>query len=115
MSKLILSSIELTKLKSAVTTTAKGTKCIMIPIDQQGIIQTESGKVYLNFNIWENDQNDQYGNSHGFVMQKTKEQIAAKEKDVYFGNGKTYVKEAPKVTQIQELPDLNNPSDDLPF
>jgi len=114
MGKLIFSSIELSKLKSAVTTTAKGTKCLMIPIDQQGIIQTESGKVYLNFNIWENDQVDQYGNSHGFVHQQTKEQIAAKEKSVYIGNGKTYVKDAPKVeTTHDESKSIAD--DDLPF
>jgi len=115
MSKLITASIELTKLKSAVTTTAKGTKCIMIPLDQQGVKEV-NGKVYFNFNIWENDLQDTYGNTHGIVMQKTKEQISAKEKDVYIGNGKLFKKTETTAPQQQNEPeDLNPPITDLPF
>ena len=85
MSKLIMASIDVTKIvKSLLYQGKKGT--------------------YLKLSIWQNDEPDQYGNE--FSIQQT---TGKDEPKIFLGNGKYYKpQEAP-----QEAP-LNVP-DDLPF
>ncbi len=119
MSKLINNSIELTKLTSAVHVTAKGTKCILIPIEQKGINLTEKGQVYLNFNTWVHDEADQYGCICANQLQSSKEEIASGTKGIYIGNGKavemkkTETTSAPK--QPESLTNSNFDESNLPF
>lgn len=61
-------SFALTKLKHAITTTKKGTRCLMIPIEEN-YLQEKDGAVYMQTDICvreEKDNNDNYG----FVKQK---------------------------------------------
>ena len=61
-------SIALTKLQSAIITTKKGAKCILIPIESN-YLNEKDGAVYLNCNVVVREEVDQYGN-HGFISQK---------------------------------------------
>lgn len=61
-------SIALTKLQSAIITTKKGAKCILIPIEANYLTEKD-GSVYINCNVVVKDEIDQYGN-HGFISQK---------------------------------------------
>lgn len=70
----------------------------------------KNGKKYLNFNLWVNDAEDQYGNIGSLNVAQTKEQREAGEKRVYFGNIKE-VKKAPQQQQpgfaeVDDLPDF---------
>lgn len=89
MSQSINGSIELTKLTAAVTTTDKGTRCIMIPLNQEGI-QEKEGRVWLNFNVNINDEVNKFGQDTSFSISQTKEQREAKQPRKYIGNGKTF-------------------------
>ena len=116
MAKLINAGIALSKLQSAPYTTAKGAKCIMIPIDQDGITEKD-GKVYLNLQIGVNDEKDKYENDCSISISQNKEEREAKKEKVYIGNGKTFWE------SNKSIPDhsakLNEPApiggDDLPF
>lgn len=88
MGKIISASLDLTKLTSSKFTTPKGAECLLIVLDQPGIFVSEKGPVYLNTTIFENDQLDNYGNSHAVAIQQTKEQRESGQKRVYLGNGK---------------------------
>ena len=61
-------SIALTKLQSAIITTKKGAKCILIPIESNYLIEKD-GAVYMNCNVLVKEDVDQYG-QNGFVAQK---------------------------------------------
>ena len=116
MAKSISASIDLAKLKSAPYTTSKGTKCIMIPLDQNGIYSGEKG-TYLNISIWRNDEKDKYENDTSISISQSKEQVNSGEKPVYIGNGKVvweshkkdtetpaYKSDEPTTDEIDELP-----------
>lgn len=65
-----------------------GSICVSdIPKDK--LTQAKNGKLYLNVDIWINNDVDQYGNIGSVSVRQTKEQREAKEKKVYFGNFKT--------------------------
>lgn len=114
--KLITDSIELTKLKSAITTTAKGTKCIMIPIEQNGIKLTDKGQVFLNFNTWHNDVADQYGNEFSHSLYLSQEDAQKGIKPTYIGNGKYHRQREDSPTPTNDGPaPIGDPIDDLPF
>jgi hypothetical protein len=68
------------------STLYNGSICLSdIPKDK--ITKSEkNGKSYLNFNLWVNDEKDQYGNIGSINVSQTKEQREAGEKKVYFGN-----------------------------
>lgn len=69
MSQKVLSgSIALTKLQSAIITTKKGTKAILIPINENYLTEKE-GAVYMNCSVIVRDEQDQYG-QNGFIAQK---------------------------------------------
>lgn len=61
-------SIALSKLQSAIITTKKGAKCILIPLDANYLTEKD-GAVYMNCNVVVKDEQDQYG-QNGFIAQK---------------------------------------------
>lgn len=63
--KRLSGSIALTKLQSAVITTKKGNKAILIPIDANYLIEKD-GAIYLNVGVVVRDEQDQYG-QNGFI------------------------------------------------
>lgn len=69
MSQKVLSgSIALTKLQSAIITTKKGTKAILIPISENFLTEKD-GAIYMNCSVVVRDEQDQYG-QNGFIAQK---------------------------------------------
>ena len=58
--KVYAGSLALTKLKSAIITTKKGAKCLLIPIDAN-YFSEKDGAVYLNCSVIVRDEQDQYG------------------------------------------------------
>jgi len=61
-------SIALTKLVCAVILTAKGTKCLVIPIEENHFTEKD-GAVYMSVQVIVKDETDQYG-QNGFIAQK---------------------------------------------
>lgn len=66
--KTLSGSIALTKMQSAIITTKKGAKAIILPIDANYFTEKE-GAVYLNVNVIVRDEQDSYG-QNGFIAQK---------------------------------------------
>lgn len=66
-----------------------------------------NGKIYLNLNVWVNDEEDQYGNSASI---QTNFKAAQKTDRVYIGNFKKGSSDGSPVSS-EEIPD----SDDLAF
>jgi hypothetical protein len=85
MQKVYSGSLALTKMKSAVITTKKGTKAILLPIDENYFTEKD-GAVYLNISVVVRDQQDQYGQdgfiSHKLSTEKYKELGAEKAKEI---------------------------------
>ena len=69
-----------------------------------------NGKIYLNLNVWINDEVDQFGNNASL---QTTFKDSKKEDKIYFGNLKISEKKEPEQLQenSNEIPDI----DDLPF
>lgn len=116
-------SIALTKLQSAIITTKKGAKCILIPIESNHLTEKD-GAVYINCNIIVRDEVDKYGQD-GFIAQKLDSETyksLGKEKAneiklPILGNIKNFAlsnNDAAGTTQIEE-PINAEESDDLPF
>lgn len=95
MSKLMYGSIDFSKLLEEAK---KGNKAFS---------RSNNGKIYLNVNVWINDEKDQYGN---IASIQTTFKDATKEDKFYIGNFK---ESAPKdlETNSAEIPK----DDDLPF
>ena len=86
MSKLVFAKIDVTK------------------IDKERLFKGEKG-VYLDLNIWINDEPDKYGNDIS-IQQSTKKD----EDKIYLGNGKFYVKkESNEVKPSADVPDSGLP------
>lgn len=66
--KRLSGSIALTKLQSAIITTKKGAKAIVIPLDSNYLIEKD-GAVYLTVGVVVKDAQDQYG-QNGFISQQ---------------------------------------------
>lgn len=66
--KTLSGSIALTKMQSAIITTKKGNKAILMPIDDNYFTEKD-GAVYLNVNVIVRDEQDAYG-QNGFISQK---------------------------------------------
>ena len=77
-------SLALTKLKSAIITTKKGNRAIVLPIDDNFLVEKD-GAVYLPFSMLAKEEQDQYG-QNGFISQSVSS-------DVYKELGKDKVKE----------------------
>lgn len=123
MAKNLVGSINLSKLKSALSVTKKGTPCIMIPIDQDGIFVSEKkGEVYLNVAVFVADEDDQYKNRASVTIGQSKEERLASKPKVYIGNLKQiWEGEANSQNQNtgagsgQAKEKHIGPDDDLPF
>lgn len=116
-------SIALTKMQSAIITTKKGTKAILLPIDANYFTEKD-GAVYLNVGVVVRDEQDQYGQngfiSHKLSSEKYKELGAEKAKEVnlpILGNIKDFTgsnqNDSGGTTQVQGSVDPEH--DDLPF
>lgn len=68
MQKSYAGSIALTKMKHAVITTAKGTRAILLPIDDNFLTEKD-GAVYMNVGVVTKTESDQYG-QNGFISHK---------------------------------------------
>lgn len=60
-------SIALTKLQSAFYTTKKGSKCLLIPINENHL-QEKDGAIYMSISVIVRDEQDKYG-QNGFIAQ----------------------------------------------
>ena len=71
----------------------------------------KNGKKYLNFNLWVNDAEDQYGNIGSINVSQSKEEREAGQKKVYFGN----IKEVKKSETAPQSGSADTDDDLLPF
>ena len=120
--KRLSGSIALTKLESAIITTKKGNKAILIPIDSNYLTEKD-GAVYLNVGVVVREQADQYG-QNGFISQqlpsdKYKELGKEKANEIklpILGNIKDFTNsnnDSAGTTHVAEP--INPEEDDLPF
>ena len=125
--KVYAGSLALTKMKSAVITTKKGNKAILLPIDENYFTEKD-GAIYLNVSVIVREEQDQYG-QNGFISQKLptdkyKEMGAEKGKEIgnalpilgnikHFENASTQ-NDSAGTTQVQGQVNPED-SDDLPF
>lgn len=77
-------SLALTKMQSAIITTKKGNRAILIPLVENYLVEKD-GAVYLPFSMLVKDEQDQYG-QNGFISQSVPS-------EVYKELGKDKVKE----------------------
>lgn len=73
-------------------------------IPKNKIKVASNGKAYANFTMFDNETPDDYGNDFSVQVSKSKEEIEAKVKTVYVGNGKIWGKK-----------ESENTTADLPF
>jgi hypothetical protein len=59
-------------------------------LDKSKIIKGKNGSEYYNLNVSINDTTDDYGNNIQVTEPQTKEQRDAKEKRIFYGNGKVF-------------------------
>lgn len=112
-------SVSLTKLQHGFITTKKGTKCLIIPIDENYLTEKD-GAVYLQTDVVTMDSEDTNGN-WGFQVQKLpsekyKELGAEKAKEIklpYLGNLKVFTKKSTDAIEATVI-DTEDESD-LPF
>lgn len=71
--------------------------------------RAENGKIYLNLNVWINDEKDKYGNS---ASMQTSFKDATKEEKIYFGNLKA---NEPSTRPLEENNSNIPEADDLPY
>lgn len=121
--KRLSGSIVLTKLESAIITTKKGNKAILIPLDSNYLTEKD-GAVYMSVGVVVKEEADQYG-QNGFISQnlstdKYKElgkEEAGKIKLPILGNIKDFSgggNDSSGTTHIA-TPISPEESDDLPF
>jgi len=98
MSKLLYGSIDFTNLLE------------LAKAGNKAFSKADNGKIYLNLNVWINDEKDKYGND---ASMQTSFKDAAKEDKIYFGNLKISEKKEnePIPENSVEIPG----PDDLPF
>lgn len=121
--KVLSGSLALTKLKSAIITTKKGAKCILIPISENFLTEKD-GAVYLNCSVIIREEADQYG-QNGFISQKLdtekyKELGAEKAKEIklpILGNIKDFGQSQGDSSATVHVAEPINPEeeDGLPF
>jgi len=98
MSKLLYGSLDFTKLLE------------LAKSGNKAFSKASNGKIYLNVNVWINDEKDNYGNDAS-VQITFKD--ATKEEKVYCGNLKVSEQQSPKPLEegSNEIPE----ADDLPY
>jgi len=69
MKKNYSGEIELTKLQSAIFTTPKGVRCLLIPIKENHLNEFSENRFSMPINIVVHEEKDKYGNA-GFIGQK---------------------------------------------
>jgi len=97
MSQLLYGSLDFTKLLE------------LAKAGNKAFSRAENGKIYLNLNVWINDEKDKYGNSASL---QTSFKDAAKEDKVYFGNLKA---SEPSTKPLEENNSNIPEADDLPY
>jgi hypothetical protein len=98
MSKLLYGSLDFSKLLE------------LAKSGNKAFSRAENGKIYLNLNVWINDEKDKFGNS---ASMQTSFKDAMKEDKVYFGNLK--ISEAPAPKPLEENNSEVPGDDDLPY
>ena len=78
-------------------------------IPKEKITTAKNGKKYVALVVWENREQDKYGNTHSVQMNKENKEEPTK----YVGNGVDYDKRKP--TDQTETPQSSGEHDDLPF
>lgn len=121
--KIFNGSLSLTKLKSALITTKKGNRAIVIPIDENYLVEKD-GAVYLPVTVLTKDDQDQYG-QNGFISQSVgsetyKELGKDKVKELglpILGNIKNFQTNANDSSGATVIENNTDPEDDddLPF
>ena len=98
MSKLLYGSVDFSKLLE------------LAKAGNKAFSKAANGKIYLNLNIWINDEKDNYGNDASI---QTTFKDATKEEKVYCGNFKISEQKSPEPLEegSNEIPE----ADDLPF
>jgi hypothetical protein len=79
-----------------------GSICVS-DIDKSKLTQAKNGKLYLQVDIWINDQADNYGNTGSISIRQSKEEREAKNKKTYIGNLKP-VEKSNSAAPINDLP-----------
>jgi hypothetical protein len=121
--RILSGSIALTKMQSAIITTKKGAKCVLLPIEGNFLTEKD-GAVYLNISVVVREEVDQYG-QNGFISQKLdsakyRELGSEKAKEIklpILGNIKDFSKNQNDSAGATEFEKPINPedSDDLPW
>lgn len=98
MSKLLYGSVDFSKLLE------------LAKAGNKAFSKAQNGKIYLNLNVWINDEKDNYGNDASI---QTTFKEATKEEKIYCGNLKISEQKSPEPIQENsaEIPDES----DLPF
>ena len=122
--KIISLSLELTKLQSSKFKTKKGTECLLIPLDQKGLIlgaEEKGGRVYLDITVGTKDEKDDYGNDASAWVSQSKEEREAKEDRTFLGNGRVVFDsgnrnpESSEPEKVESVESASDDEDDLPF
>lgn len=119
--KIYSGSIALTKLQSAIITTKKGTRAIVLPIDPN-FLEEKDGAVYMQVNIVIRPEKDKYGQD-GLISQKlpsAKYKELGKEKAneielPILGNIKDFSNIGDSAGATQVAGNIDPEEDDLPF
>ena len=121
--KIYSGSLALTKLKSALITTKKGNRAILIPIEDNYLIEKD-GAAYMPISVLVREGQDQYG-QNGFIGQsvsseKYKELGKDKVKELalpILGNIKDFGESTTDNSGVTEVEGNTDPEkdDDLPF
>lgn len=79
-------------------------------------VKAENGKIYVNCNLWLNDEEDKFGNVMSMKLSATKEAIAKDETQgkIYIGNFKES-ESTSKPLGKKDTAALEGIADDLPF
>jgi hypothetical protein len=104
--KVYAGSLALTKMKSAIITTKKGNKAILMPIDDNYFTEKD-GAVYLNVSVIVRDEQDQYG-QNGFISQKLP---TDKYKELGSEKGKEIGNSLPILGNIKHFENANSQND----
>lgn len=74
----------------------------------------KNGKLYANILIWENNEKDEYGNTHSIQLNSTKEKKEAEGK-TYIGRAKPMERAEPQPISNSDVNNIAEQIDDLPF
>jgi len=97
MSKLMYGSLDFSKLLE------------LAKSGNKAFSRAENGKIYLNLNVWINDEKDKFGKD---ASMQTSFKDATKEEKVYFGNLKI---SEPTTKPLEENNSTIPAADDLPY